>query len=337
MFIVPSLNPNRLRGVDWLVEVVEVRPKPSCDQRTATVPKPIRARLRIAWTATWGSSAQAWTQRSPYERPGSSSSAGKCGSVRSAVGWRPARPNRSVPSSSRNSDGPKPKVIVSPLGGRPSASPVSSGGRLEGPSTGPIGPAGSPRVIRSAASVHLLSSSTSASRSVLVTSKAAKCSRSWAGVTMPAWCAPRKAYDAAARRRLAGRALADPADDERTGHPGRGRAAAEEATSGDSSGHGLRQHRRGELRQRLGEGVDRVGELLDLVGGELVVGLEAVADLLGVEQRLQLAKRVVELGGELGVLARRRSARRPRSRPGRRPRSPGSPRGRSATSTPPRR
>ena len=31
----PSLNPNRFRGVDWLVEVDDVRPKPSCDQRTA--------------------------------------------------------------------------------------------------------------------------------------------------------------------------------------------------------------------------------------------------------------------------------------------------------------
>ena len=65
MFMVPSLNPNRFRGVDWLVEVVEVRPKPSCDQRTATVPKPMRARLRIACTATCGSSAQAWMHRSP--------------------------------------------------------------------------------------------------------------------------------------------------------------------------------------------------------------------------------------------------------------------------------
>ena len=202
MFMVPSLNPNRFRGVDWLVEVVEVRPKPSCDQRTETVPKPIRARLRIACTATCGSSAQAWMQRSPYERAGSSVSAGKCGSVRSAAGCRSARPNRSLPSSVRNSDGPKPKVIVSPLGGSPIASPVSSGGVLEAPSTGPTVPAGLPAVIRSAASVHCWSSATSWSRSSVVTSNAAKCSRSWAGVTMPAWCAPRKAYDAARRRRL---------------------------------------------------------------------------------------------------------------------------------------
>ena len=140
MLAVPSLNPNRLRGVDCAVVVVEVRPKPSWDQRTATVPKPIRARLRIAWTATCGSSAQAWTQRSPPVRAGSRTSAGKCGSGRSASGCRSAMPKRSRPSSSRNSPGPNPKVIVSPLGGSPIASPVSSGGRSSDPSTGPISP-----------------------------------------------------------------------------------------------------------------------------------------------------------------------------------------------------
>ena len=66
----PSLNPIRLRGVAWLVEVEDVRPKPSCDQRTDARPKAIRARLRTACTATCGSSAQAWTHRSPSERFG---------------------------------------------------------------------------------------------------------------------------------------------------------------------------------------------------------------------------------------------------------------------------
>ncbi len=68
------------------VEVEDVRPKPSWAQRMATVPKPIRARLRIACTATCGSWAQAWTHRSPLLRAGSRLSAGKCGSSRSAVG-----------------------------------------------------------------------------------------------------------------------------------------------------------------------------------------------------------------------------------------------------------
>ena len=31
----PSLNPNRFRGVCWLRDVEDVRPKPSWDQRTA--------------------------------------------------------------------------------------------------------------------------------------------------------------------------------------------------------------------------------------------------------------------------------------------------------------
>ena len=94
-------------------EVDEVRPKPSCDQRTLTTPMPIRARLRIACTATCGSLAHAWTQRSPPEISGCSASPGNCGSSARAAGRRSARPNRSRPSASRNSVGPKPTVSVS--------------------------------------------------------------------------------------------------------------------------------------------------------------------------------------------------------------------------------
>ena len=200
MFAVPSLNPNRLRGVDWLVEVVEVRPKPSCDQRTATVPKPIRARLRIACTATCGSSAQAWMQRSPYDRAGSRTSAGKCGSVRSAAGCRSARPNRSRPSSSRNSDGPEPEGDRQPARRQPDrlAGVVGRqvGGALDRPDRARRLAAGHPLGGRG----PLLEQRRPArSRSSVVTSNAAKCSRSWAGVTMPAWCAPRNANDARAR------------------------------------------------------------------------------------------------------------------------------------------
>ena len=64
----PSLKPNRLRGVACVVDVDDVRPKPSWDQRSAALPKAIRDRLRIACTATCGSSAQACTQRSPSLR-----------------------------------------------------------------------------------------------------------------------------------------------------------------------------------------------------------------------------------------------------------------------------
>ena len=62
----PSLKPIRLRGVCWADVVFEVRPKPICDQRIAARPNAIRDRLRTAWTATCGSSAQTWTQRSPW-------------------------------------------------------------------------------------------------------------------------------------------------------------------------------------------------------------------------------------------------------------------------------
>ena len=265
----PSLKPNRLRGVACAVEVDDVRPKPSCDQRTATVPKPIRARLRIACTATCGSSAQAWTQRSPPERAGSRSSPGKCGSVAARRGCRSARPKRSLPSASRNSAGPKPKVIVSPRRRQPDrlAGVVGRAGRRR-PRSGR--PARRPRraVIRSAASVQACSSATSSSRESVVTSNAAKCSRSWAGVTMPAWCAPRNGYDVAtaspggAAASAAAVAAAVP-DDARAGHPGGGRAAAERVRV-VLTVHGPAQRpstARGELRQRLGERVDRVGEL----------------------------------------------------------------------------
>ena len=52
MFAVPSLNPKRLRGVTCWVDVDEVRPYPSWLHRTEARPNPMRARLRIAWTAT---------------------------------------------------------------------------------------------------------------------------------------------------------------------------------------------------------------------------------------------------------------------------------------------
>ena len=113
------------------------------------------------------------------------------------VDERAASPKRSRPSASRKSPGPNPMVTVSPPGGRPIASPVSSGGRFVAPPTAPIGPASSPCVIRSAASVQRRRRSTSAARSSVMTSKAAKCRRSCAGVVMPAWCTPRNGYDAA--------------------------------------------------------------------------------------------------------------------------------------------
>ena len=47
------------------------RSRPATHRSDAT-PCPVRARLRIAWNATCGSSAHAWTQRSPPDSAGSS-------------------------------------------------------------------------------------------------------------------------------------------------------------------------------------------------------------------------------------------------------------------------
>jgi hypothetical protein len=93
-----------------------------------------------------------------------------------------------LPSFSK-SVGPNPMVRVSRDGGRPSASPVSSGGAAGWPPTAPR-PAGCPAVIASAAIVHSRSIAIRAVLSSVTTSKAAKCSRSWTGVAIPAWFAP---------------------------------------------------------------------------------------------------------------------------------------------------
>ncbi len=181
--LVPSLNPCRLRGVSWDVLVLDARLKPSCHQRSCATPFATRTILRTAWKATWESSAQAWMQRSPPERPVSNSSPGMAGMSASWFGLCPARPNRSTPSRS-NRVGPKPMVSVSLEGGWLSASPVSSGGRegCRGPS-----PTGFPSHIRAAASDQARSSCWSWVRSSVVTSKAAKCMWFCVGVAMPAW------------------------------------------------------------------------------------------------------------------------------------------------------
>ncbi len=119
---VPSLKPMRLRGVSCARLVDDVRPKPSCDQRMTTRPRPIRARLRTAWKTTCGSSAQACTQMSPPDLSGSSASFGNTGSSGGCVGDCPRG------RACRRTSGPKPNVTVSRAGRRSSASPVSSGG-----------------------------------------------------------------------------------------------------------------------------------------------------------------------------------------------------------------
>ena len=105
MLFVPSLKPNRLRGVCCARDVDEVRPKPSCDQRTSVTPKPSRTRLRTACTATCGSSAQAWMHRSPPLRAGSSLSFGNSGRSTSCGGRLPAEAEPAVEQRRPEADG----------------------------------------------------------------------------------------------------------------------------------------------------------------------------------------------------------------------------------------
>ena len=246
-------------------------------------------------------------------------------------------PNRSLPSLSRNSEGPKPKVIVSPLGDRPMASPVSSGGRLDGavdrPDRPGVGAAGHPL----GGLGPLLEQVDELVAVVVVTSNAAKCSRSWAGVTIPAWCSPWKSYWSG-RRGLRRRALAGAADRERAGHPGGGCAAAEQSASRDLHRcHGYESTAAVRRESGSDSALTASESALTSSGGQLVVDLKPSPTRVASSS----ACSSVEAGLELGRRARRpsgrRSASRPRSRRGRRRRWPGSPRGRSATSTPPRR
>ena len=185
-FAVPSLKPSRLRAVDCDVEVDDVRPKPIWEYRTDARPNAMRTRLRTAWTATWGSLAQAWMAMSPPQIAGSSRSPENSGRSLSLSGFSPPSPNRGLPSFS-NRPGPNPIVIVRREGGRPSASPVSSGGPNGDPPTAPNVPTSFPCTSLRAATVHSCSIATSSSRFSVVMSSATKYIRSCAGVTMPAW------------------------------------------------------------------------------------------------------------------------------------------------------
>jgi hypothetical protein len=171
----------RLRGVFWALLVLEVRPKPSWDHRITAAPRPILARFRTAWKATWGSSAQAWTHTSPPESSGSRLSPGRSGISWSASGLREANPKRSFPSFSKTV-GPNPKVTVRRPAVRSWASPVSSGGTKA--SFPP--PTDFPAHILAAASDQARIRSLISPAFETVRSKAAKCNRSCCGVAMPA-------------------------------------------------------------------------------------------------------------------------------------------------------
>ena len=148
MLFVPSFWPKRLRGVDCAADVDDVLPKPNCDQRITARPNAMRVRLRMAWTATCGSFAQAWMAMSPPEVCSSMKSLIIGGRSVNSLGNASERPKRSVPSSFWKSDRPNPKVIVKPYAPRSAASPVSSGGISGLPSNAPLALTCSPIIIR---------------------------------------------------------------------------------------------------------------------------------------------------------------------------------------------
>ena len=191
---VPSLKPIRLRGVDWVLVVAEVRPKPSCDQRithgaaadAGQVADGVEGDLRVVGA---GLDAEVAAGAAGVEAV-----AGQGGrSAAAAPGRRAARPNRSS-----NSDGPKPTVIgqVAPAPARP---PRRC--RPAAPRAGSVARAragrGSSRPRRR--STPAAASAQLAPRSVVTTSKRRTPAGPAPAVAMPAWCSPWKATVPAAR------------------------------------------------------------------------------------------------------------------------------------------
>ena len=202
----------------------------------------------------------------PRAAPGRAGRRGSGAGRAARPGWRSARPKRSRPSASRKRPGPKPKVMVSPPGGSPSASPVSSGGSQRvhprwGRSAGrpacghPLGGRG-PR----------LQQRDQRRPRAVVTSNAAKCRRSCAGCHDAGLVhAVEGVRRAAGRRRgrvggVVPAARYRPRSRAEAGDRGRHRRSAPAARAGRAARS--REDRRRQLRQRLGEGVDRVGQRL---------------------------------------------------------------------------
>ena len=221
-------------------------------------------------------------RRTPARRGRRRCAPGPGGRPGSAAGRQRGRARRGEPEpvaavGVANSVGPNPNVSVRPGGGSPSASPVSSRRRLVRAADRPVRTGrlalghAAPRPRSTPAS-----SATSSSRDVVVTSNAAKCSRSWAGVTMPAWCSRRTGTppprSAGRRRRRGDRAAHAAPTPRRRRRPRRGPgterrgSAARRETAGARRWSSARATAAvscdsGSLRR-----VDRVGELLDLLG-----------------------------------------------------------------------
>ena len=166
MLFVPSLKPMRLRGVAWARLVVDVRPNPSCDQRITTLPRPMRARLRTAWNATCGSSAQAWTHEvAAASARGRARRRAARGRARRAAGVARAQAE-AVLAVGSNRPGPSPKVIGQPR--RRQAERLAGVGGRRGADVVGRRPPARPALIRAAALVHARSRSrTSLARSIV--------------------------------------------------------------------------------------------------------------------------------------------------------------------------
>ena len=180
------------------------------------MPNAARVRLRTACIATCGSSAHAWTTRSPSLRVGLEVVAREVGERDEAVGQpvgeaEPVAPRRPSAGRPTNSDRPNPNVIVRP-GRRQVLRPrrCRPGGASYGPARRPERPGGQPGAEpRGDRRPRAGAASTSSSRDVVVRSNAAVYIRSCAGVTMPAWCAPVNGYVPAAVPPTAGSAADD--------------------------------------------------------------------------------------------------------------------------------
>ena len=165
------------------------------------------------------------------------------------------------------------------------------------------GAASAPAVIRSAARGPALQQvDAAAARSVVVRSSAAKCSRSWAGVMIPAWCCPRNGTTPVRRARagcepLTAKPAATPTPATAAPTPAAPSSRRRDTrrgagSSGSATGRSVtvtmptrsRRHDARDLADRLGQRVDRLGQLLDVGVGQLGVELVAVAGLVGGEQ-----------------------------------------------------
>ena len=193
MLAVPSLNPNRLRGVTCAGEVDDVRPKPElrppdarrAERRPRQVADRVHGDLRVVGA---GLDDEVAVGARGIEVVGREvgqldERLGEPGGEPEPVARRAAAPREQRP--------PEPEREREPGGREADRLAGVVGRRVVRPGRGPERPRREPAA--SAARdivVQRRRRSTSSSRDVVVRSNAAVYIRSWTGVTMPAWWAP---------------------------------------------------------------------------------------------------------------------------------------------------